>query len=159
MNPKEGELRPQLLDRFGLSVLVQGIADRNERVLVMEFRVAFDEDPVGFSVRWAEESRKLAERIERARELYPRVSIERRQLFAITDFCLEVGVDGHRGDIIMMKAAKALAAFDGLAKVEKRHVGVAAKLALPHRMRRRPLMEMGDNVNKVRKLRQKVETM
>ncbi len=59
----------------------------------------------------------------------------------------------------MMKAVKALAVFDGLAKVEKRHVGVAAKLALPHRMRRRPLMEMGDNVNKVRKLRQKVETM
>jgi len=159
MNPEEGELRPQLLDRFGLSVLVQGIADRNERVLVMERRVAFDEDPVGFSVRWAEESRKLAERIERARELYPRVSIERRQLFAITDFCLEVGVDGHRGDIIMMKAAKALAAFDGLAKVEKRHVEVAAELALPHRMRRRPLMEMGDNVNKVRKLRQKVGMM
>ncbi|MBW1995714.1 MAG: magnesium chelatase ATPase subunit I, partial [Deltaproteobacteria bacterium] len=84
-------------------------------------------------------------------------SIERRQLFAIADFCLEVGVDGHRADIILLKAAKALAALDGLAKVEERHVEAAAELALPHRMRRRPLMEMGDNVNKVRKLRRKAE--
>ena len=157
MNPEEGELRPQLLDRFGLSVHVQGIADRKDRVEVMERRVAFDEDPTGFTARWAEESRRLADRIESARRLYPRVVIERDQLFAIADFCLEVGVDGHRGDIIMMKTAKAMAAFEGKERVEENHVEAAAELALPHRLRRRPLMEMGESVKKVREFRQKTE--
>ncbi|MBC7359567.1 MAG: ATP-binding protein [Desulfacinum sp.] len=155
MNPEEGELRPQLLDRFGLSVFVQGMADRNERVEVMERRAAFDEDPEGFAVRWSEESRRLAERIERARALYPRVSIDRQQLFAIADLCLEVGVDGHRADIITLKAAKALAALDGLDKVEERHVEAAAELALPHRVRRRPLMDMDDEAARVRALARK----
>ncbi len=152
MNPEEGELRPQLLDRFGLSVRVEGISDRKDRVTVMERRVAFDEDPVGFAGQWEEKSRSLVADIETARRLYPQVKIDREQLFGIADYCLEVGVDGHRGDIIMMKAAKALAAFHGRRKVERADVETAAELALPHRLRRQPLMEIGDNVSKIHRL-------
>lgn len=150
MNPEEGELRPQLLDRFGLSVRVEGIADRESRVAVMERRVAFDESPEGFAHQWESASQALVERIEAARQRYPQVTIDREELFTIADFCLDVGVDGHRGDIIMLKAAKTLAAFDNRTAVEKGDIETAAELALPHRMRRQPLMEIGDNVKKIR---------
>lgn len=153
MNPEEGELRPQLLDRFGLSVRVEGIADRESRVTVMERRVAFDESPADFTEQWKGPSLELVERIEVARRLYPEVTIKREELFTIADFCLDVGVDGHRGDIIMMKAAKTLAAFDNRKEVQKADVEAAAELALPHRMRRQPLMEIGDNVKKIKELR------
>lgn len=153
MNPEEGELRPQLLDRFGLSVRVEGIADRESRVTVMERRVAFDEDPESFAGQWEGQSRELVARIEAARQLYPEVTINREELFAIADFCLDVGVDGHRGDIIMMKAAKTLAAFDNRKEVRKSDVEAAAEWALPHRMRRQPLMEIGGNVKKIKEMR------
>lgn len=153
MNPEEGELRPQLLDRFGLSVRVEGIADRESRVTVMERRVAFDEDPLSFASQWEGESRQLVERIEAARRFYPEVTIGREELFTIADFCLDVGVDGHRGDIIMMKAAKTLAAFDNRKEVQKSDVEASAELALPHRMRRQPLMEIGDNVKMIKEMR------
>ena len=152
MNPEEGELRPQLLDRFGLSVRVTGIQDRDSRVQVMERRVAFDEDPAAFAVQWEAESQELVERIEAARQLYPDVLISRDELFSIADFCLAVGVDGHRGDIIMMKAAKTLAALDGRREVRKSDVDTAAELALPHRMRRQPLMEIADNAEKIKEM-------
>lgn len=149
MNPEEGELRPQLLDRFGLSVHVEGIADRDSRVTIMERRVAFDESPETFAAQWKDPSRELVDRIEAARRLYPEVTISREELFTIADFCLNVGVDGHRGDIIMMKAAKTLAAFDNRRQVRRSDVEEAAELALPHRMRRQPLMEIGDNIKKI----------
>ncbi len=150
MNPEEGELRPQLLDRFGLCVRVEGIADRDARVQVMERRVAFDEDPAHFAREWESESLDLVEKIEAARRLYDKVEIARDRLYAIADYCLEVGVDGHRGDIIMMKTAKALAAFDGRTAVGKEDVDEAAELALPHRVRRQPLMDVAESVDKVR---------
>lgn len=153
MNPEEGELRPQLLDRFGLAVRVEGIVDRESRVAVMERRVAFDEDPARFADQWQGQSRELVEWIEAARRLYPEVVIDREQLFAIADFCLNIGVDGHRGDIIMMKAAKALAALDNRRAVGKKDVETAAELALPHRMRRQPLMEIGDNLRKIKEMK------
>lgn len=153
MNPEEGELRPQLLDRFGLSVRIEGIADRESRVRVMERRVAFDEAPESFFGQWERQSRELVERIETARRLYPEVTISREELFSIADFCLDIRVDGHRGDIIMMKAAKTLAAFDNRKEVLKSDVETAAELALPHRMRRQPLMEIGDNIKKIREMR------
>jgi magnesium chelatase subunit I len=151
MNPEEGELRPQLLDRFGLCVRVEGIADRDARVQVMQRRVAFDEDPVCFVQTWNEESGKLVERIEAARKLYPQVEIDLDHMYAIADYCLEVGVDGHRGDIIMMKTAKAVAAFNGRVTVHDSDVDAAAELALPHRLRRQPLMDVAESVAKVRR--------
>jgi len=146
MNPEEGELRPQLLDRFGLCVHVGGITDPQERVTVMERRFAFEEEPERFCTSWAEESRKLAERIVQARERYGSVTVSRDILLGIAKSCLEVGVDGHRGDIIIMKTAKTIAAWEGRQSVGSDDVDRAVALALPHRIRRQPLQDMVTDV-------------
>jgi len=150
MNPEEGELRPQLLDRFGLCVLIEGVREPEDRVAIMEQRAAFDEDPVGFCKKWEAASRELGERIERAIALYPEVAIERSLLFEIASYCLDVGVDGHRGDIIMLKTAKTLAAWHGRKKVVSADAEAAAELVLPHRVRRQPLQEIGEDVKGLR---------
>lgn len=150
MNPEEGELRPQLLDRFGLCVNIEGIHRAEDRVTIMERRAAFDLDPEGFAARWIAESEALADRLLIARALYPQVEVERPLLFEIAQTCLEVGVDGHRGDIIMLKTAKTLAALDGRTKVESTDISASAELVLPHRVRRQPLMEIADNVQALR---------
>ncbi len=154
MNPEEGELRPQLLDRFGLCVHIQGIHDASSRVAIMERRGAFDENPADFCARWETKSRVLVERIEKAMDLYPRVTVHRSFLFDIADYCLDVGVDGHRGDIIILKAAKTLAAYHGRDKVEKADIDTAAELALPHRIRRQPLQDIVVDVAEVRRRKQ-----
>ena len=150
MNPEEGELRPQLLDRFGLCVTITGIGSIEERVRIMEQRVAFDEDPEGFREKWQEESERLVARIVRAREAYSRVRVERELLYEIGRSCLEMEVDGHRGDIIILKAARTLAAWHGRDTVEAADVREAVDLALPHRLRRQPLMEIPDSVRHLR---------
>ena len=149
MNPEEGELRPQLLDRFGLCVHIEGIADPADRVTVMERRFAFEESPEVFYSQWTGESSKLVKRIQQARKLYPRVTVSRENLLAIANYCLEVGVDGHRGDIIIMKTAKTIAAYDGREKVEKADIDKAVMLALPHRIRRQPLQDIVMDVGAV----------
>ena len=147
MNPEEGELRPQLLDRFGLCVNVEGITSAEDRVAIMERRAAYDKDPQGFADKWTGESEVLARRIIKARELYPKVEVDRPLLFEIAQYCLDVGVDGHRGDIIILKTAKTLAAYHGRTQVQSEDIREAAELVLPHRIRRRPLMEIADNVH------------
>ncbi len=151
MNPEEGELRPQLLDRFGLCVTIEGINDPEARVSIMERRLAFDEDPEGFCRNWEEESGQLVERIEKARDLYPKVLVDRKLLYEIASYCLDVGVDGHRGDIVILKAAKTLAAFEGRAHVVKSDIDKAAELALPHRIRRQPLQDIVMDIGKLRR--------
>ncbi|MCD6306338.1 MAG: ATP-binding protein [Deltaproteobacteria bacterium] len=150
MNPEEGELRPQLLDRFGLCVTIEGIQSADERVAIMERRVAFDQDPEGFTRQWAVESQTMAERILQAKALLSRVEAEKALLYEIAQYCLDVGVDGHRGDIIMLKTAKTLAAYEGRSQVTSEDIQTAAELALPHRIRRQPMMEIADNVKAVR---------
>lgn len=154
MNPEEGELRPQLLDRFGLCVNIEGISDPEARVAIMERRSAFDEDAPNFAARWDEHSQALVEKISTAIALYPQVSIERELLFEIAGYCLDVGVDGHRGDIIILKAAKTLAAYHGRTQVVKADIDVAAELALPHRIRRQPLQDIVVDVEQLRRLKQ-----
>jgi len=151
MNPEEGDLRPQLLDRFGLCVLIEGVRDPEDRVAIMERRAAFDEDPAGFCKEWEMPSRELARKIEQAIALYPEVTIERELLFEITSFCLDVGVDGHRGDIIMLKTAKTLAAWNGRREVVSADIEFSAELVLPHRVRRQPLQDIGENVKNMRR--------
>ena len=146
MNPEEGELRPQLLDRFGLCVIIEGIQDPEDRVAIMERRYAFDMDPDGFCAHWETASKELAEKIEQATFLYPEVAIERPLLFEIASYCLDVGVDGHRGDIIMLKTAKTLAAYHGRQEVDSQDIETAAGLVLPHRVRRQPLQTIGNDV-------------
>ncbi len=150
MNPEEGELRPQLLDRFGLCVNIEGIRDAGDRVAIMERRIEFDRDPQGFAARWQAESEDLAARIIEARGLLDQVEAGREILFEIAEYCLQVGVDGHRGDIVILKTAKALAAFEGRCQVTTDDVEKAAELALPHRLRRQPLMEIAANVQQIR---------
>jgi magnesium chelatase subunit I len=149
MNPEEGELRPQLLDRFGLCVNIEGITTTDDRVAVMERRAAFDEDPDAFSERWAGKSGDISRRILEARACYSRVTAGRERLFEIANYCLDVGVDGHRGDIIILKTAKTLAAWEGRTEVSPQDIQTAAELALPHRVRRQPLMEIADNVHAI----------
>jgi magnesium chelatase subunit I len=150
MNPEEGELRPQLLDRFGLCVNIEGITTADDRVAVMERRAAFDDDPERFVRQWEAQSKALVHRILEAKTLYPQVTVEKGMLYEIAQYCLDVGVDGHRGDIIILKTAKTLAAYERRSHVCSQDIQTAAELALPHRVRRQPLMEIADNVQAMR---------
>lgn len=145
MNPEEGELRPQLLDRFGLCVTVEGAREAAQRVEIIERRAQFEHDPHAFAKQWEIQSREIATLIERATKLYPRVSVERELLFDIANLCIQVGVDGHRGDIVMLKTAKTLAAYRGHECVLREDVQEAAALALPHRVRRQPMQDIASD--------------
>ncbi|MFD8752638.1 putative cobaltochelatase [Kitasatospora sp. NPDC059577] len=138
MNPEEGELRPQLLDRFGLTVEIAATRDPAERADVVRRRLAYDADPAGFAARFAEEETALAERITAARELLPEVALTDVALRQITAVCAAFEVDGLRADIVMARTAVALAAWDGRTEVLEEDVRQAARLALPHRRRRNP---------------------
>ncbi|MCB2190083.1 MAG: ATP-binding protein [Deltaproteobacteria bacterium] len=145
MNPEEGELRPQLLDRFGLCVLVQGLGNAEERVEIMERRLAYEQGPEAFARGYERESAKLTEKISQARERWPQVEADRQIMLRIAQACLQVGVDGHRGDIITLKTAKALAAWQGRVQVEAADVDRALELVLPHRVRRKPFEEVASS--------------
>ncbi|MFE2762595.1 putative cobaltochelatase [Streptomyces halstedii] len=138
MNPEEGELRPQLLDRFGLTVEVAASRDTDQRVEVVRRRLAYDDDPEGFAARWAREETALRERIAAARVLLPRVVLGDGVLRQIAATCAAFEVDGMRADIVMARTATALAAWAGREEVTAEDVRQAALLALPHRRRRNP---------------------
>lgn len=142
MNPEEGELRPQLLDRFGLCVTIEGLRDAAERVEVIKRRSAYEADPAGFAARWSAESGRLASDIVAASQRYSEVVADDEILHAIAIRSLEAGVDGHRSDIIMLKAAKTIASMHGRNSVMTSDIDEAAELALPHRVRRRPFDEI-----------------
>ncbi len=143
MNPEEGELRPQLLDRFGLCVTVTGEGDLEARVQIIKRRLAFEIDPTGFAEQWRSAGEKLARRIARAIELLPQLKIEPGVLRQVAQMCIDAGVDGHRADITMVRAARALAAWNGRNSIHPDDLRQAACLVLPHRMRRRPLEPIG----------------
>ena len=143
MNPEEGELRPQLLDRFGLCVTVVGESDPQDRVEIIERRLAFETDPAGFCAGWRAEGEQLARQIASAMDLLPEVAVGRDVLLEVAQICVDAGVDGHRADITMVRAARALAAWHGRIGIEAVDLQQAARLVLPHRMRRRPLEGIG----------------
>ncbi|MEU6773007.1 putative cobaltochelatase [Streptomyces sp. NPDC046759] len=138
MNPEEGELRPQLLDRFGLTVEVAASREPDQRVEVVRRRLAYDDDPAGFAARWAEEEAAVRRRIVVARELLPQVRLGDGALRQIAATCAAFEVDGMRADIVMARTATALAAWAGRTDVLAEDVRQAALLALPHRRRRNP---------------------
>ncbi len=142
MNPEEGELRPQLLDRFGLCVQITGIGEQDQRVEIIKRWGEYEEDPDKTADRWKGDEQELARRIVKARELLPDVTISDEILMRITDISIALSVDGHRSDLVMMKAAKTLSAFNGRTEVEARDVDDCVDLALSHRMRRRPFEDM-----------------
>ncbi|WP_406263723.1 putative cobaltochelatase [Actinacidiphila glaucinigra] len=149
MNPEEGELRPQLLDRFGLTVEVAASRETEERVQVVRRRLAYDADPAGFAAAWRGEERELRERIAAARALLPSVSLGDGALRQIAATCAAFEVDGMRADIVMARTATALAAWDGRTDVTDADVRRAALLALPHRRRRNPFDAPGLDEDKL----------
>ncbi|MEU1282081.1 putative cobaltochelatase [Streptomyces sp. NPDC005805] len=138
MNPEEGELRPQLLDRFGLTVEVAASRDPEQRVEVVRRRLAYDDDPAAFAARWADAEAALRGRVTAARALLPRVALGDVALRQIAATCAAFEVDGMRADIVMARTATALAAWAGREEVAEEDVRQAALLALPHRRRRNP---------------------
>jgi magnesium chelatase subunit D len=149
MNPEEGELRPQLLDRFGLTVEVAASRETDERVEVVRRRLAYDADPGAFTARWAQDEQALRERIAVARELLPQVRLGDSALRQIAATCAAFEVDGMRADIVMARAATALAAWAGRPDVLAEDVRRAALLALPHRRRRNPFDAPGLDEDKL----------
>jgi len=143
MNPEEGELRPQLLDRFGLSVDVAAPRDPAVRAEVVRRRLAYDADPAAFVARWREQETLLAERILKARAFLPAVLLPDAALTKIAEVCAAFGVDGMRADLVMARAAIAHAAWCERSEVTRGDIRVAALLALPHRRRRTPFDEPG----------------
>jgi len=138
MNPEEGELRPQLLDRFGLTVEVAASRDPDERAEVVRRRLAYEADPGGFAARFAADSRRAAADVAAARARLPHVVLPDAALRQICAVCGRFGVDGMRADLVTARAAIALAAWHGRAEVTVDDIRQAARLALPHRRRRDP---------------------
>src|SRR4051794_38593923 len=138
MNPEEGELRPQLLDRFGLTVEVRATRDAAERAEVVRRRLGYEADPEDFAARYADDDRQLAARIVDARDRLPKVTLPDSALRQISAVCAAFDVDGLRADIVTAKTAIALAAWSGRDVVTAEDVRQAALLALPHRRRRNP---------------------
>ncbi|MEU0203752.1 MULTISPECIES: putative cobaltochelatase [unclassified Streptomyces] len=149
MNPEEGELRPQLLDRFGLTVEVAASREPDQRVEVVRRRLAYDDDPAGFAARWAEEEADVRARIVAARALLPSVRLGDGALRQIAATCAAFEVDGMRADIVMARTATALAAWAGRTDVLAEDVRQAALLALPHRRRRNPFDAPGLDEDKL----------
>ncbi|MFD4320580.1 putative cobaltochelatase [Streptomyces sp. NPDC058548] len=149
MNPEEGELRPQLLDRFGLTVEVAASRDPQQRVEVVRRRLAFEDDPAAFADRWAADEAALRGRIVTARALLPQVTLGDAVLLQIAATCAAFEVDGMRADIVMARTATALAAWAGRTEVTSEDVRQAALLALPHRRRRSPFDAPGLDEDKL----------
>ncbi|MEU5806806.1 putative cobaltochelatase [Streptomyces sp. NPDC047718] len=138
MNPEEGELRPQLLDRFGLTVEVAASREPEQRVEVVRRRLAYEDDPAAFAARWAGDEAEVRAGVVAARALLPKVRLGDSALLMIAAVCAGFEVDGMRADIVMARTAAALAAWAGRTAVLKEDVRQAALLALPHRRRRNP---------------------
>jgi magnesium chelatase subunit I len=142
-NPEEGELRPQLLDRFGLSVEVSTPTELAARIEVVKRRDAFERDPAGFVEHWHGEDEKVRRRIVKARDRVGAVQVPDAVLERAAQLCIALGTDGLRGELTLMRAARALAALDGDTVVDEMHLRRIAPSALRHRLRRDPLDDTG----------------
>jgi magnesium chelatase subunit I len=151
-NPEEGELRPQLLDRFGLSVEVRTPDDLDRRVEVVRRRDAYERDPAGFATSWKTEEARVRRRIVAARRRLPEVVVPDAALQRAAQLCMRLGTDGLRGELTLMRAARALAALEGDGEVGDAHLRRVAPPALRHRLRRNPLDESGSSTRVERAL-------
>lgn len=152
MNPEEGDLRPQLLDRFGLVVDVEGEKESSLRAEVVKRRLDFEADPEGFCTRYDAEQQAYRDQIIMAKKLVAGMSPDDLLIHTAVKISLMLGVDGHRSDLTLVKAALAFAALDGQNTVTQNQVLRAAALSLPHRMRRRPFEESRVDLSSVRAL-------
>jgi magnesium chelatase subunit D len=158
MNPEEGDLRPQLLDRFALSVDIRGLRNAQDRVLIMERNLSFEADPAIFRQHWQEKEQSLSHQIEVARELVERVSYTRKDLLSIAALTSSFQVDGHRADLVILKAACAHAAFEGRTSITEIDIALAAELALPHRLRRGPFHQVDVNIDDLQSRIEQIQT-
>ena len=138
MNPEEGDLRPQLIDRFGLSVEIRGIPSARERISIMERNLQFEAEPEAFRDSFIAKEQELSRQIDNARELVEQVLFTSRNLLSIATLTASLNVEGHRSDLVILKTARAHAAFEGRTQITDRDIALAAELALPHRIRRGP---------------------
>lgn len=141
MNPEEGDLRPQLLDRFALSVEVRGIRDANNRVEILERHMAYEDDADAFKAEWEPVERNLSERIAQAREMVEQVEHTSRDLRIIANMMADMQIDGHRADLVILKTARANAAFEGRTHITDHDIALAIRLAIPHRLKRGPFAD------------------
>jgi Mg-chelatase subunit ChlI len=135
MNPEEGELRPQILDRFPLSTLIKTVNSEEERVQIIKNNLLFEKDPTGFKNRFKDQEEKLRKKIANARVLLPQVEVREEIYYIAASICAKLKVDGQRPDIVITKTASAAAAFDGRTAVEKGDVLQSSRLTLSHRTR------------------------
>jgi Mg-chelatase subunit ChlI len=142
MNPEEGELRPQLLDRFGLVVEIGGLRDVDDRIAIIERRMGYDADPEAFAEDWAAAEELLQRRVREAKALLPSVRMTPMDMGIVARLAIELGVDGHRADLAILEAARTHAALEGRISLSPDDIRVAAELALPHRLRRQPFVEV-----------------
>lgn len=157
MNPEEGDLRPQLLDRFGMVVDVVGEMNIENRVEVIKRRLEYEEDSEEFALKWEPKQKELREKMLNAIKILKDVKCDDDMYRTAAKISIELGVDGHRADISMIKTAKTVAAFEGKLQVENDHMLEAASLVLPHRMRRRPFEEGVMEFSKVEELIRGIE--
>lgn len=158
MNPEEGDLRPQLLDRFALSVEIHGLHKASDRVAIMERNLSFESDPDSFRAQWMPSEQKLSDEIQQARRLLPDVAYTKRDLLAIAALTSSLQIDGHRGDLVILKAARAHAAFEGRPSINERDIALAAELALPHRLRRGPFQQLDIGLEELQQRIQQVQS-
>lgn len=141
MNPEEGNLRPQLLDRFGLVVDVEAETDVELRTRIVENRLAYEENPDGFCRRFSKKQKELAEKIKAAKLLLPKVQVSHETVRQAARIGIAMETEGHRADISMIRTAKTIAALEGRTEVLREDLKRAALYTLPHRMRKNPLQE------------------
>jgi magnesium chelatase subunit I len=153
-NPEEGELRPQLLDRFGLSVEVKTPEDLHTRIEVVKRRDEFERDPPAFIEKWKKENAKVRRKLAAAREHLPKVEVPDAALERAAQLCMRLGTDGLRGELTLMRSARALAALDGDHTVTDKHLRRVAPSALRHRLRRNVLDDAGSTVRVERVLQE-----
>ncbi len=144
-NPEEGDLRPQLLDRFGLHARITTIEDVQQRVEIVRRRRAYDMDPHGFAAQWEKQQAKLQRTIKAAQKRLPSVELTDAALEAAAALCVSLGIDGHRGELTLARTACALAALEGRTTTTPQDVARIATLALRHRLRKDPLESAGDD--------------
>jgi magnesium chelatase subunit I len=135
MNPEEGELRPQLLDRFGLNVALRGHTVPAERGQIIRRRLDFDSDPQGFCAEWESQQHTLRERCQKARSALASIPLDDAALAQITERCFAAGVDGLRADLVWLRAARAHAAWRGANAISEDDIDAVAEFALRHRRR------------------------
>lgn len=156
MNPEEGDLRPQFIDRFGLAVEIEHIYDAESRAEIVRRRIAYENDPASFGPRWSDTETKERERIASAKEILPTVQVSDSVLIFISKLCAEHEVDGLRADIVIYKAAQTLAAYEGRTEATFDDVMKVAEMALLHRMRRQPFDDPDLNREKLQEMAQDI---